>query len=117
MRRRLGNLLVESVHMLGDVIQAVLYSKVTRRQFMNLRRWKNLKVGISPLRCEEDISLTPENDGLRLPVFQELLPCRVELNIGSIVVEEIHLNLPSVRPLQRHVVVHVPVVRTDQFWL
>jgi hypothetical protein len=58
--------------------------------------------------------LTPEYDCLRLPLLQERLPVRIQLNIRAVVVEKIELDLLRLGPL-KEVVVHVPVVRTDEF--
>ncbi len=47
-------------------------------------------------------------------VRKTALPSRVKINVLSIVVEKIHLNAASVGTLHEPVV-HVPVVRADEF--
>jgi hypothetical protein len=44
------------------------------------------QVGLAAFRREEDVAPTPEDEGLRLVVTQELLPGRVERRVGPVVV-------------------------------
>src|SRR5262249_31496920 len=60
-----------------------------------------------------DVALTPEDNGLRLMLPQERLPSGIKLNVGPVVVEEIKLDALGVRTFHK-VVVHVPVIRTNQ---
>src|SRR5262249_22160340 len=61
----------------------------------------------------EDVALAPEDNGLRLMLSQERLPLGIKLNVGPVVVEEIKLDALGVWTFHK-VVVHVPVIRTNQ---
>src|ERR1700721_882935 len=66
-------------------------------------------------RGEEDVSLPPEDDRLWLMFLQQLLPLGIKINIGAVVVEQVHLNLATVRTLERDQIVGVPIIWADQF--
>ena len=59
---------------------------------MHLCMGKILEIGVAAFRREEDVALTPEDNGLRLMVPQERLPLGIKLNVGPVVVEEIKLD-------------------------
>jgi hypothetical protein len=61
--------------------------------------------------------LAPEDNRLGLPLLEERLPFWVQGHIGSVVVEKILLDLPSIGLLYCGEEIGIPVVRADQFWL
>ena len=56
---------------------------------VHFRLWQVLQVGLATLAREEYVVLAPEDDGLRLPVPEKLLPLRVQGDIGSVIVEQV----------------------------
>src|SRR5215475_14859252 len=80
---------------------------------MNLGMGKIVEIVLAPLFREEDVALAPEDNGLRLMLPQERLPLGIKLNVGPVVVEEIKLDALGVWTFHK-VVVHVPVIRTNQ---
>lgn len=58
----------------GDVIQIVLDREVPRIKPVHFRFGKILEVCFSSLWGEEDIILSPENDGFGLPLAEKCLP-------------------------------------------
>src|SRR5215813_14283001 len=89
--------------------------KVTRVQPMHLRMGEILEIRLTAFACEEDVVLSPENNRVGLLLSEERLPMRVELYVCPVVVEEVELDPPSMRPIEV-VQIHVPVVRADKFW-
>src|SRR5215831_12687155 len=63
--------LIERNHLLHDKGQTVFDRKVTRVQPMHLRLGEVLEIGLAAFRREEDVALTPEDNGLRLMLPQE----------------------------------------------
>jgi hypothetical protein len=59
---------------------------------MDFRVRKILEIRFTTLAREEDVVLTPKNDGLRLLLSEKRLPLRIELHVRPIVVEEIKLD-------------------------
>ena len=80
---------------------------------MNLGMGKILEIVLAAIPREEDVVLPPENDGLRLLPSEECLPLRVELHVRPVVVEEVELDSPRVRPIEV-VQIHIPVIRADK---
>src|SRR5262249_43963098 len=80
---------------------------------MNLGMGKIVEIVLAPLFREEDVALAPEDNGLRLMLPQERLPLGIKLNVGPVVIEEIKLDALGVWTFHK-VVVHVPVIRTNQ---
>src|ERR1700733_2375773 len=83
---------------------------------MHFRLGQNLEESLTASWCEEDVALAPKDDCLGLAIFEECLPRRVELHVGPIVVEQIELYLLCIRAFEK-VVVHVPVIRTNELRL
>src|SRR5215471_13611412 len=81
--------LIEGNHLLHDKGQTVLHGEVAGLQAVHLRLGKILEIGLAAFRCEEDVALAPEDNGLRLMLPQERLPFGIKLNVGPVVVEEI----------------------------
>ena len=100
--------------MAGDVVEAVLYREVACGQAMDLGVRKDFQKGFSSCWREEDIALTPEDDRLRLMLFEERLPLRIVLDVRTVVIEEIELNLLAMRALQGQQVIRIPIVRADK---
>src|SRR5262245_21725100 len=57
--------------------------------------------------------LSPEDQRLRLPLPQELLPLRVELDVRAIVVEQVQLHATCLWTFHA-AEIHVPVIRADK---
>jgi hypothetical protein len=84
--------LIERNHLLHDKGHRVLHGEVAGIQPMNLCMGKILEIGLAAFRREEDVALTPEDNGLRLMRPQERLPFGIKLNVGPVVVEVIKLD-------------------------
>ena len=74
--------LIEGNHLLRDKGQRVLDGEVAGIQPMHLCMGKILEIGLAAFRREEDVALTPEDNGLRLMLPQERLPFGIKLNVG-----------------------------------
>ena len=75
---------------------------------MHLRLGQILEIRLTALAREEEVVLSPENDCLGLLLPEERLPLWVELYICPVVIEEVELDLSSVRPIEV-MQIHVPV--------
>src|SRR5678816_3973925 len=100
-------------HPFGNGLQVVLDGEVTRIQTMHLRLRQVLEVRLAAFGGEEDVFLTPEDERLRLLFAQKVLPLRIELHVGAIVVEEVQVYTRGVGTLEL-VQVHVPIVGADE---
>src|ERR1700744_750793 len=80
---------VEAGHLGHDLFERALKGEVAGVQPMHFSSRQPLEIGFAALRREEDVVLPPEDDRLGLPFLQKGLPFRVELDIGSVVVEEV----------------------------
>jgi len=106
---------MKAMDVVRDICEAILHRKMPGFEPMHLGLRKISQVCLSTLASEKDIVLSPENDRRRLMLPEKLLPLRIQRDVIAVVVEEIKLDLPPVRLLQRGVVIGVPVVWTDQF--
>lgn len=82
-------ILVETMDVHRNVIQAVLDSEVSRFQTMHLCFRQVFEEGLSTLESKENIVLAPEDEGVWLTLFQKFLPLGIQRNVGSIVVKEV----------------------------
>src|ERR1700733_317783 len=91
--------LVEEVDMLADVIEAVFDGEVPCTQAVHLGLRQHLQISLASGGRKEDIPLAPEDDGLRLVLFQKRLPLCVVTHVGAVVIKQVQLNLLAVRTL------------------
>ena len=91
---------VEGDHLLRDGVALVLDREVARVEAMHLGPRQVPQVRLAAFAGEEDVVLAPEDDRLRLPLPQELLPLGVERDVGAVVVEQVELDPPRVRALR-----------------
>ena len=61
----------------GDRLEAILDGEVTGIEPVQFRLRQIAQVRLAALRREEDVVLSPEDQRLRLPIAQELLPRRI----------------------------------------
>src|SRR5206468_1441635 len=109
-----NNGFVERMNMLCDVGETIFRREVACCQTVHLGLRQVLQVGFSTLWREKDVSLSPEDDGLRLLLLEKLLPPGIQRDVVPVVIKQIQLQLTAMRPLQRLKVIHVPGIRTDQ---
>src|SRR5690242_7123575 len=89
--------LMKCDHLIHDVWEAILNREMTGVEAMELRPREIPQVRLASLPGEEEIVLIPEDDRFRLLLPEECLPLGIELHIGPVIVEEVELDLPSVR--------------------
>src|SRR5215471_15720404 len=81
-------LVVEAMHIRGDLVETIFYSEMTRLEPMHFRLRKVFQVRLTALAGEEYVVLSPENQRLGLLLADKSLPLGVELNIGAVVVKK-----------------------------
>src|SRR4030095_5690099 len=59
-----------------------------------------------------DVVFAPKDERLRLPLPEERLPLRIQVDVGAVVVEEVDLNLACIGALEE-MQIHVPAVGAD----
>ena len=80
---RRHTLIIEAPDLAGDLVQTVLDREVSRVEPVHLRVRQVAQVRLATFGSEEDVVLTPEDDGLWLVGPEERLPCRVEVDVGG----------------------------------
>src|SRR5918996_296891 len=105
-------LVVEPLDVPGDLVERVLDREVAAVEHVQLSLGKVAQVRLPAFGGEEDVVLSPQDQRLRPALAQERLPLRIELDVRSVVVEEIELHLAGARALEE-VEVHIPVVGAD----
>src|SRR5215469_11039950 len=84
-----------------DSLAVGFQCKVSGVQKVFLKVLEITTVGSSSFRWEDKIVLSPRNKRRRLVIAEEILEFRVQWDIGAVVVEEVHLDVPvtgSVEP-------------------
>src|SRR5207247_2068135 len=93
--------IIEPPDVAGDHVETVLHRKVSGVQPMHFGAGQILQVGLTAFAGEEDIVLTPKDQRPWLPVAQELLPLRIEIDVGPVVVEQVELYAMRIRTLHK----------------
>jgi hypothetical protein len=74
---------IETVHAIGDLVQRILDGEVAGCWPLHLGLRQIRQVRFASFASEEDVLLAPKDDRLRLPLSQECLPFRVQLDQAS----------------------------------
>src|SRR5215470_8041048 len=110
---RLHFFVIETLDVCGDLFKTVLHGKVTGVETVHLRLQQISQISFSSFASEEYVILSPKDECLWLAITQELLPLRIQRDVRSVIIEEVHLDAAGIGPLHE-AEVHVPVVGTDQ---
>src|SRR4029453_2603092 len=91
---------VESVDVRHDLFEGVLDGEVAAVEHVQLGVGQVAQVGAAAFGREEDVVFAQKDDRLRLPLPEERLPLRIQVDVGAVVVEEVDLNLARIRALE-----------------
>ena len=95
-------------HLVGLIFQ----NKVAAVEQMEFEVREVAIIGVSAVGREDEVVLTPDDQCRRLMLAQVLLHFRIERQIGSVVVEDIELNIIVAGPIKKRLVMG-PVIRRD----
>ena len=93
-------------------VKLVFQREMSCAEQMQLGVGQITEVGPRAIRGEYLIVLAPDDQCRRLPVAEEGLEFRIERNIGSVVVEEVELDVLIAGAIKQRLVV-APIVRVD----
>src|SRR5262252_971582 len=108
-----GNFLViKAMDVCNNLVETIFHREMTGIQPVHFSVRKVFQVRLTALPGEEDIVLSPENQGLGLLLAEKILPLRVERNIRAVIVKKVHLHAARIGSLHEPKI-HVPVVGAD----
>src|SRR5215475_6208689 len=91
----------ERDHLVG----LVLKREMTRVDQMKLEVAKVTLVGVSTVGRKYLVVLAPNDERRRLMLAEICLHLRIERHIGSIVVEQVHLDIAVARAIEKHLII------------